>query len=55
MKKRLLVLVSTCVFSVATCLTEIREVLLPPESTPETCFQLDIGDNLVEIPCSVFD
>lgn len=33
----------------------VRQALLPSEATPGTCFELAIGDTLIEIPCSVLD
>lgn len=48
-----------CGVSGGTCFTEgldaVRQALLPPESTPGTCFQLELGDNLIELPCALLD
>ena len=58
MGRKLSALITTgCILfgSLGTCIERAREVLLPPGATPGTCFQLDTGDSLFEIPCSVFD
>lgn len=36
-------------------LSVLRQALLPFESTPGMCFQLEFGDSLIEIPCSILD
>ena len=33
----------------------LRQALLPPDATVGNCFELEIGDSLIEIPCSVLD
>lgn len=57
-RKVALVLSSGFLFHVAglgACIEQARQVLLPPEATPGTCFELSIDDQLIEIPCSIFD
>ena len=33
----------------------LRQALLPPDASVGNCFELAIGDSLIEIPCSVLD
>ena len=41
--------------SPATCLEEAKKVFLPPDTQPGTCFEFQLNETLIEIPCSVFE
>lgn len=61
MRKVKCLMLGMCVmlFSSGACFTQgvdlLRRVVLDDDVKVGTCFELEIGDNLIEIPCSVFE